>query len=529
MQRLTRTFLQSDTPLPDGLTAGPPDPLPEKVLQFGTGNFLRGYIDWMIDELNGRGLFNGSVAVVQSTSRGRGNLLNEQNGLYTVLTRGVENGLIVDRRRIVTSISRSLAADYDWPAILEIVRRPELRLVCSNTTEAGIEYVKQPLRKSTAPSTFPARLAALLYDRYQTFGGDPDSGVIILPCELIENNGSVLREIVLQHAGDWHLEEGFLSWLDEAVPFLNTLVDRIVPGFPEEEAIELFGELGYEDKLLTAAEPYHLLVIEGPEHLKDEFPFHEAGLNVVWTADLAPYRTRKVRVLNGAHTSSVLAAFHAGLNTVGEMMADDLARRYLQQAVFNEIVPVLPMGRDETQAFAETVFERFSNPFIRHELLAISLNSVSKWKVRVLPTLRDYLDANETQPPVAPTLQPYPDADHSPPPTLPPVLTFSLAALIRFYEGKLDESEMTGTRDGEEYPIRDNPEYLEIFAYCWDDFHRDGCLDRLVERILSNATLWDEDLTLVPGLGEAVRGHLDTIMDNGMRNAMSALLEGLPR
>ena len=257
-------------------------------------------------------------------------------------------------------------------------------------------------------------MASLLYERFQFFHADPAKGLIFLPCELIERNGDNLQRIVLHHAQAWDLGREFCEWVQSSNYFLNTLVDRIVSGYPRDEAAALTEVLGYEDALLDAGEIFHLWVIEGPQGLAEEFPLHKAGLNCVWTDDLTPYRTRKVRILNGAHTVSVLAAFQAGLDTVREMVEDPLFGRFLEKAVFAEILPTVPLAEDEKTVYAKAVLERFRNPFVKHALLSIALNSVSKWKVRVLPSLLGSLQQNRR---------------------LPPALTFSLAALIHFYRG----------------------------------------------------------------------------------------------
>ena len=455
----------------------------------------------MLNEMNSRGLFNGSAVLLQPVNQGLVGILNEQDGLYTLLTRGIRDGKPVETRQIITAVRRGLNPYTDWATALELMRRPELRVAVSNTTEAGIAYVEEPCTPGVCPNSFPAKVTALLYERFRTFGNDTARGLIFLPCELIERNGAKLREYVLQHAAAWGLSEEFQRWICEANYFLNTLVDRIVPGYPREDAARLAGELGYEDRLMVTGELFHLWVIEGPAHLAEEVPFAKAGLNVIWTDDMTPYRSRKVRVLNGAHTCSVLAAYLAGLDTVGEMMADPEFGQLVKQAVFEEIVPCLKMDDEERRSYAAAVLERFQNPFIRHELLSISLNSVSKWKVRVLPSLLDYLDANGK---------------------LPSVLTFSLAALIRFYDGVSAGNELLGTRDGQPYPIRDDAPVLAVLERAWSTHRTD--LATLVATVLGSEALWGTDLTRIPGLAEAVTGHLQRIVQQGARAAAVAAL-----
>lgn len=501
---LNRSLLQGDFALPKNVARGSLEKFPEKVLQFGEGNFLRGFFDWMLDETNARGLFGGSVVAVQPIPAGMAPQINQQEGLYTLLARGVEGGAVVETRRVITSISRALNPYEDWAGLVALAQSRELRFVVSNTTEAGIAYVEEPYVPGNCPASFPAKVAALLYERFVAVNGDPARGLVFLPCELIERNGAKLKEYVLKHAEAWKLGGAFAAWLENANYFLNTLVDRIVPGYPRAEAEALAAELGYADRLLNTGEVFHLWVIEGPAHLAEEIPLHRAGLNVIWTDDMTPYRSRKVRILNGAHTASVLAAFLGGVDTVREMMDDALFGRFIRRAVFEEIVPALPMEESEKQAYASSVLERFQNPFIRHELLSISLNSVSKWKVRVLPSLLDTL-ANTGK--------------------LPAALVFSLAALIRFYKGQpAADGGLDGQRNGAAYPIRDDAEVLEFFQSRWQAFDADGNTEALVSAVLGNAAFWGQDLTQVPGMANAVTASLQAILTEGMRAAVESLL-----
>jgi len=479
-------------------------PLPEKVLQFGEGNFLRGFANWMVDALNRKGLFGGSVVVVQPIQQGLADVVQQQGGLYTLLLRGIQGGKLVESREIITAISRALNPYPQWAEVVEVAQSPDLRFVISNTTEAGITYAEEPYVPATCPTTFPAKVAALLYARFKEFNGDPTKGLIFLPCELIEQNGAKLEECVLKYAAAWKLGVPFCEWVLSANFFLNTLVDRIVPGYPREEASKLTRELGYEDKLMVAGEVFHLWVIEGPEELAGEIPFHKAGLNVIWTADLAPYRLRKVRVLNGAHTASVLGAYLAGLNTVGEMVKDPVFGKFVEQAVFDEIVPLLTMKAGEARSYAEAVLERFNNPFIKHELLSISLNSVSKWKVRVLPSLLDYVNQFGK---------------------LPPALTFSLAALIRFYDGTpVSARELRGLRNGQPYAIRDDAEVLAFFAAEWKTCHTDGNLKRLVKAVLANEKFWGQDLTKIKRFAAAVEADLGRLLKGKLQPQLTSHL-----
>lgn len=465
-------------------------PLPERVLQFGEGNFLRAFIDWMLYRMNEAGVFNGQAVVVQPLKDGLVDILNQQDGLYTLFLRGIQDGTEINHHELITSISRGINPYTDWAAYLETAANPNMRFVVSNTTEAGINYAQEDRPQNQCPASFPAKLTAWLAERFKIFGGSKESGVVFLPCELINHNGDQLKKCILQHAADWKLDERFTAWIETDCVFLNTLVDRIVPGYPRDEAEQMTATLGYEDKLLCAGEIFHLLVIEGPEELRRELPFHEAGLNVIWTDDMQPYRTRKVGILNGAHTASVLGAFLGGLNTVREMMEDDVFGRFVKSVVFNELGPALPMDRDDVDSFAAAVMERFMNPYIKHELLSISLNSAAKWSVRILPSVKNYSE----------------DFGNA-----PQRLAFSMAALIAFYKGDL--------RPG--YVPKDDPAVLTFFKEAWQLQDPSD----VAHRVLSRSSLWGEDLTALPGFEAAVATHLSAIIVDGARAAVENLLE----
>lgn len=483
------------------VSVSPASPLkPVRFLQIGDGNFLRAFSDWMIDVANGAGVLNGLVTIAQPLPHGIAAMLNAQDGLYTVLLRGVQGGKAVEMHRVVSCVKDALDPYTQWRETLAVAADPALRFVISNTTEAGIAYADEAWRPGTCPSAFPAKVAALLHARYLALGRDAAPGLVFLPCELIEANGSRLTECVVKYAQAWELPDAFTAWVRKANVFCNTLVDRIVTGFPSSEAEALFAKLGYTDPLLVAAEPFHLWVIEGPEAVASELPLQAAGLDVVWTSDLAPYRTRKVRILNGAHTASALAAFSAGLDTVGQMTEDPVVAKYLSRVMFDEIVPFVPLPQAERLAYAQTIMERFANPNIRHELISIALNSVSKWQVRVLPTVRDYAAAHGRA---------------------PAGLAFSLAALINFYDGSAHaDGAFVGQRQGRPYPIRDGVEVLAILANALRVHAEAG---PLVQALLADARLWGEDLTRISGLAEQTTLSLAAIRARGVRAAMAEI------
>ncbi len=506
MQRINRTSLPGLNHSASKVKVGTTDRFAERIVQFGEGNFLRAFADWKICELNEKHLFQGHVLAVQPIRQGMATELQAQDGLYTLLMRGVENGKVVESRRVITSISRAINPYEKWDELTATFQSPELRFVISNTTEAGIAYLEEIHAPDVCPESFPAKIASLLYARFQAFKGDAKKGLVFLPCELIDRNGEKLRQTVLQHVEAWKLPAAFVEWVNTSNHFCNTLVDRIVPGYPRDEAAKIGTELGYEDKLLVTSEYFHLWVIEGPKHLADELPFHKAGLNVVWTDDMTPYRTRKVRVLNGAHTASVLAAFATGIDTVRDMVEDAVCGGFLKQAVYQEILPGVPLPEGEKKAYADSVLERFRNPFVRHELLSISLNSVSKWKVRVLPSIMDFQKANGR---------------------LPAALSFSLAALIWFYRGETKTpTESKGFRNGQAYPIRDDAPVLDFFAKGWATARTMDPiqLHELAVAVLGQTSFWEKDLNQIPGLTEAVASGLQSIVKNGMRPTVEKLL-----
>ena len=411
---------------------------PERVIQFGEGGFLRGFVDWMIQKMNDNGSFSGNAVVVQPIESGMCDMLTAQNCCYTHVIRGVEG---VDKT-IVNSISRCVKPYEDFDAYLALAENPDFRFVVSNTTEAGIVFSDEDKVTDAPPKTFPAKLTLLLKKRYEL--GLP--GFIFLPCELIDRNGDNLKRCVLEYAKLWNLGEGFIQWIERENIFTNTLVDRINTGYPKGEDMEL----GYEDNMVNTSEYFHLWVIETEYDLEAELPFSKAGLNVIVTKDkLEMYRTRKVRILNGAHTSLVPYALLSGLDTVKSCIDNEVMREHIRKCVFDEIIPTLDLPRDELIAYAENVLERFGNPYIKHYLSAIALNSVSKFKVRVLPSILEYIKRYNK---------------------MPETLIFAFAKLIEFYRTDMTNDD------------RDVVEFMKSAT---------------TAEILANTKLWGEDLSFL--------------------------------
>ncbi len=451
---------------------------PVKVLQFGEGNFLRAFVDWIIDILNEKADFNGAVSIVQPLPNGMGDVLNEQGGLYHLVLNGIRNGSLVRETRLIKCVNGVINPFTDTAAYLSQAENEHLQFIVSNTTEAGIAFSAADTDPAALASTFPGKLTSFLFRRFQFFNGSPESGLTFLPCELIEKNGDNLRNTILQYIMHWQLPESFRSWIETHNIFCNTLVDRIVPGFPADTIEEIRNEIGFSDKLVVKAEPFHLWVIEAPESVRKAFPADKAGLEVKFVDDLTPYRTRKVRILNGAHTAMVPIAYLKGLRTVQEMVEDVFTGDVLRKLVFNEIIPTLDLPESELKSFADDVLERFRNPFIRHELISIALNSVSKFKVRVLPSLLTYIDRKGT---------------------LPEILVTSLASLIVFYRGEFN---------GISIPLNDSPEVLTFFSNAW----KKGDVNATVHAVLGNVSFWDQDLTQVPGLEKAVSHEVKALL-----------------
>ena len=472
---------------------------PLKVIQFGEGNFLRAFVDWMVHRLNEAGLFHGSIRLVQPIPHGKCDDINAQEGCYTVVLHGIEQGRVVQTVERITAVLGCVSPHENWRDLIDDFCRDSVRFVFSNTTEAGIQYRPEPYQRGECRISYPAKLTALMYERFLFHGGQPDKGLFVLPCELIERNGDTLKDCVLRHAVDWNLGEPFIGWLNDSNFFLNTLVDRIVTGFPEEEFARLCRELGYVDRLLVCGESFHFFAIECPQCLRQtleqELPLVQGGLNVVLTEHLAPYRERKVRLLNGAHTAVSLAAHLAGHVYVDETVRDPLFHAYLTQLLFEEILPSVLLPDAEKRNYAESVVKRFANPLVKHRLLSIALNSVSKWSVRVLPSLCDYRTRTGQ---------------------LPPLMVFSLAALVVFYRNR-------GGIHRLGHRVEDSPEILRFFEQAWIDFEQEGDDAGLVERILGHRDLWGQDLTDMERLDEELVGMLKNIETAGIRKVIAQL------
>ena len=468
---------------------------PVKVLQFGEGNFLRAFVDYMIDIANEQGKFNGDIVLVKPIEFGNLDRFHEQECQYTVQLRGIVDGEAKRINRVVTSVADAVDAYGEYEKYAAYAKLDTLRFIVSNTTEAGIVYDETDRMEFNPPKTYPGKLTKFLYERYKHFNGAADKGLVMLPVELIDDNGIHLKECVLKFAKLWNLEDGFVAWLNDACVFTSTLVDRIVTGYPRDEAEELCKEFGYQDNLIVTGEPFALWVIESAKDISKEFPLPDAGLPVIFTDNQKPYKQRKVRILNGAHTSFVLASYLCGNDIVLESMNDELILKYIKATIFDEVIPTLTLPKQDLVDFAEAVLTRFNNPYVKHAHLSISLNSVSKWRARCMPSFLEYIEKEGK---------------------LPAHLTFSLAALMAFYTGtEIRDKALIGHRDGQEYNIMDDADVLEFFAA---NSSKEPA--EYAHAVLSNENFWGQDLTRLAGVEEAVTNYISDIRSMGMRKTM---------
>lgn len=482
--------MMAELPLLDR-TLHPAERLPERILQFGEGNFLRGFADWMVHTMNQKIGYDTGIVLVQPRPGGYAWKFNDQEGLYTLYLTGKDGKKALRTKEIIDSIQRGINPYTDFPKLLEVARSRDLRIVISNTTEAGIYFEEADAFSEECPVSFPGKLARVLYERFGHFNGAKERGLVIMPTELIDNNGDYLKSIVIRYAQHWSLGEDFLQWLDTSCVFCNSLVDRIVPGLTQDKKEQAWSELGYRDVLMTEGEQFHLWAIEASDEVREAFPAPQAGLNVVFTDDLAPYRTRKVRVLNGAHTAMVPIGWFLGRRTVLESVDDPTLGPFLEQMIFEEILPTLAQGDFDEKAYARDILNRFQNPFIHHYLSDIALNTIPKFRARLLPVILYHAKAENP---------------------LPQRVVFALWSVVLFYRGE---------SGGEPTPVRDQREYAEFIRGQWTA--RDsGVIDSatFVKNILGSKLLWEEDLYEIPGLYTLSNTYFDSISHFGLEESL---------
>lgn len=466
---------------------------PERVIQFGEGNFLRAFVDWIISQINERTDFNGSVVVVQPIEKGLVDMLNSQDGLYHVNLQGMEKGQTVNSYRLIDVVSRAINPYRDFDDYEKLAELPDVRFVVSNTTEAGIAFDASCRLSDRPASSYPGKLTQLLYHRFRYFNGDPHKGLIIMPCELIFQNGHVLKKTIEQYIDLWNLGDEFRTWFETACRVYATLVDRIVPGFPKKEIDEIQRKLQYQDRMVVQGEAFHLWVIEAPEELEQEFPAGKAGLNVLFVPSEAPYHARKVTLLNGPHTVLAPVAFLSGIDIVRDACQHPVVGAYVRRVMFDELMETLDLPKPELMQFAEDVLERFNNPFVDHQVTSIMLNSFSKFATRDLPGLKVYLQRKGR---------------------LPEGIVMGLAAILTYYKG--------GVRaDGVAYSPNDLPEIISFMQELWAA----GDIRKLAEKVLAADWIWHENLNEIPQLTDRLVYYLQAIRQDGILSVVTAQMK----
>lgn len=462
---------------------------PVKILQFGEGNFLRAFIDWILQNLNDAGVINANVAVVQPMPMGRVADLAKQDGLYTLCLEGIDKGEKVQSKQIIDVLSDFINPFEQYDKFLDYAKSSDLEIVISNTTEAGIALDETDTDFTKCPKSFPGKLLAFLKARYDCFNGDASKGLAIIPCELIDHNGDELKRVMLELAKIKGMDEKFIDWITNACHYTSTLVDRIVPGYPRDTAAQICEETGFADNNIVKGEIFHLWVLQKEPFIQEKLPADKSGLNVIFADDITPYKQRKVKILNGTHTGIVPVAYLSGIDTVRESVEDEDVGRFAAELINDEIKPTIDLPKDEMDAFANSVVERFKNPFIRHELMSIALNSTTKFRTRLLPTYNDYRKKFGKSP------------KH---------ILFSLASLAVFYRGK---------RGDEDIKLADDPKFLEFWKEVWasSDF------DAMAKKILGASDVWEQNLDEDDNAA-LVSGYLKDIVNNGERAALKAFL-----
>ncbi len=464
-----------------------------KIMQFGEGNFLRAFVEWIIQDLNDKGAIDAGVAVVQPMPFGRVNELAAQDGLYTLRLEGIDNGENVKKSRVIDVIGDCVNPFTEYEKFLKYGESEDLQVIISNTTEAGIAVDPDDTDFTNCPKSYPGKLLALLKRRYDHFKGDMGKGLAIIPCELIDDNGDELYRCLTELAKINKMDAKFIEWMQNANHFTSTLVDRIVPGYPRNEIEAIQEETGYIDNNVVKGEIFHLWVLKKEPHIQKVFPADKTGLNVIFADDIHPYKQRKVKILNGSHTAMVPVAYLCGIDTVGEAVNDPIIGKFVRDFVFEEVNPTINLPQDQMVAFANSVIERYRNPYIRHELMSIALNSTTKFKTRLLPTLVDYVKIKGK---------------------LPNRLLFAFAALVEFHKGK---------RGNEDIALKDDPEYLAKWKELWSGFG--GDYNKLAKDALGWTEAWDMDMNgLHPEITATVAKYLKAMDTKGMPCAVECVV-----
>ncbi len=463
---------------------------PEKIIQFGDGNFLRAFVDWIVWNMNDKVGFNSGIVVVKPREKGS-DVINEQDGLFHLNLQGLDKGQQVDRIELIDVITRAVNPYHQFADYLKLAENPDMRFVVSNTTEAGIVFDSTCKLDDQPASSYPGKLTQLLYHRFKTFNGAADKGLIIFPCELIFHNGPELKKCIEQYITLWALGDAFKAWFETACGVYSTLVDRIVPGFPKDTIHDILEKVQVEDKLVVKSEIYHIWVIEAPESVAKEFPADKAGLNVLFVPSEEPYHDRKVTLLNGPHTVLAPVGYLSGLDTVKEIVEHDVLGAYVKKAMFEELLSTLDLPKAELEQFGNDVMDRFKNPYVKHFVTSIMLNSFPKFKARDLPGIKIYLERKGE---------------------LPAALVLGLAGIIAYYKG--------GKRGEVLISPNDDPATLALLTKLWST----ESIETIAVQVLSSEFIWGENLNLIPGLTLQLISYLTSIQEKGMLETVKSIL-----
>jgi len=465
---------------------------PERIIQFGEGNFLRAFVDWIVFNMNNKADFNSSVVIVQPLPNGMVDMLNEQDGLYHVNLQGLDKGKAVDSIDLIDVVSRGINPYSQFAEYLKLAENPDMRFVFSNTTEAGIAFDDSCKFDDAPANSFPGKLTQLLYHRFKTFNGAADKGLFMFSCELIFHNGTELKKCIQQYIALWNLGDEFKNWFENACGVYCTLVDRIVPGYPRDTINEILEKVQLEDKMVVKAEIFHLWVIEAPESVAKEFPADKAGLNVLFVPSEKPYHDRKVTLLNGPHSVLAPVGYLSGFDTVRECVEDEVIGKYVHQVMYTELLETLDLPKAELEKFASDVLDRFRNPFVKHFVTSIMLNSFPKFKTRDLPGLKIYLDRKGE---------------------LPKGLVLGLAGIITYYKG--------GKHGEEEIVPNDDQAILDLLTELW----KSGDVKTVAQGVLAAEFIWGEDLNKIAGLTAQVTENLKSIQEKGMLETVKKIVQ----
>ena len=471
-------------------STSPPLPSSTKFMLFGGGNFIRAFAGWMIDRLNQETSFEGGMMIVKPTPGRDYSALRAQDGLYHVVLNGLQEGQVIDESYLISTVTEIVHVYDEWNTFLGSAQIADLKYIISNTTESGISFLDHDQVTDAPPSSFPAKMCLWLKERFDYFQGEASAGVVFLPCELSADNGSSLRACIQRYIDLWQLAPAFKSWVIDHCIFCNTLVDRIVTGYPSQKEEEFHQKLGAADQLIAVGEPYHSWIIEGPSTLAEALPFHDINLNVKWVDDLTKYREQKVKILNGAHTSMVPTGHLAGIVSVKEAIDHPELGTFIEELLQEEVWPTLAFARTDLEDFTAKTMDRFRNPFLFHKLLDISLNSISKFKARLLPSLLQYYELKGS---------------------CPPRITFALSSLLLMYKGEWD---------GNSIPLRDAPEVLSFCRLLWeesDDYRA------VIEKFLAKEEYWGQDLNQIEGFADLMLQFVQAIQQEGVIASLSLI------